>query len=99
MRSTGMGKDYYSILGVGRDATADELKKAYRKNAMKWHPDKNPDNKAQAEKKFQELSEAYQVRTSSKLFELHDRNPTRRVVRQSRDEILTFSYNVHGCYT
>lgn len=62
MRSSAMAKDYYSILGVDRNATADELKKAYRKNAMKWHPDKNPDNKVQAEKKFQELSEAYQVR-------------------------------------
>lgn len=63
MRSTEMGKDYYSILGVDRNATTEELKKAYRKNAMKWHPDKNPENKAQAEKKFQELSEAYQVCT------------------------------------
>lgn len=63
MRSTEMGKDYYSILGVDRDATPEVLKKAYRKNAMKWHPDKNPENKVQAEKKFQELSEAYQVCT------------------------------------
>lgn len=62
MRSSNMGRDYYAILGVDRNATADELKKAYRKNAMKWHPDKNPDNKEQAEKKFQEIAEAYQVR-------------------------------------
>lgn len=56
-----MSKDYYSILGVKSDVTADELKKAYKKAAMKWHPDKNPSNKDFAEKKFQEISEAYQV--------------------------------------
>lgn len=61
MRNRSMGRDYYSILGVNRGASQDEMKKAYRKNAMKWHPDKNPDNKAEAEKKFQEIAEAYQV--------------------------------------
>ena len=56
-----MGKDFYSILGVGKNATDAELKKAYRKLAMKWHPDKNPDNQAEAQAKFQEISEAYDV--------------------------------------
>lgn len=53
-------KDYYKVLGVERTATADQLKKAYRKLAVKYHPDKNPDNK-QAEERFKELSEAYEV--------------------------------------
>ena len=53
-------KDFYELLGVTRNANADELKKAYRKLAMQYHPDKNPGDKA-AEQKFKELSEAYDV--------------------------------------
>ena len=53
-------QDYYSTLGVARDASADDLKKAYRKLAMKYHPDRNPNDK-QAEGKFKELNEAYDV--------------------------------------
>jgi molecular chaperone DnaJ len=55
-----MSDDYYAELGVARDADAATLKKAYRKLAMQYHPDKNPDNKA-AEKKFKDISEAYDV--------------------------------------
>ena len=53
-------RDYYEILGVSKSATADEMKKAYRKLAIKYHPDKNPDDK-QAEEKFKEAAEAYEV--------------------------------------
>jgi curved DNA-binding protein len=53
-------KDYYQILGVERSASADEVRKAYRKLAMKYHPDRNPNDK-QAEEKFKEINEAYQV--------------------------------------
>ncbi|GLU06362.1 hypothetical protein SLE2022_234020 [Rubroshorea leprosula] len=56
-----MGVDYYKILKVDRKATDDDLKKAYRKLAMKWHPDKNPNNKKEAEAKFKQISEAYEV--------------------------------------
>ncbi|GJW93119.1 DnaJ homolog subfamily B member 13-like protein [Tanacetum coccineum] len=56
-----MGVDYYKILGVDKGAKDDDLKKAYRKLAMKWHPDKNPNNKKDAEAKFKQISEAYDV--------------------------------------
>jgi molecular chaperone DnaJ len=55
-----MDNDYYGILGVKRDAAADEIKKAYRKLALKFHPDRNPEDKA-AEDKFKEAAEAYEV--------------------------------------
>jgi molecular chaperone DnaJ len=53
-------RDYYEILGVARDADAEAMKRAFRKAAMKWHPDRNPNNK-EAEQKFKELNEAYDV--------------------------------------
>lgn len=53
-------KDYYEVLGIGRNASTSEIKKQYRKVALKYHPDKNPGNK-EAEEKFKELSEAYHV--------------------------------------
>ena len=53
-------KDYYKILGVKKDATQDEIKKAFRKLSVKWHPDKNQGNK-EAEGKFKEIVEAYEI--------------------------------------
>lgn len=53
-------KDYYKVLGVDKKASHEEIKKAYRKLAVKYHPDKNPDNKA-AEERFKDISEAYEV--------------------------------------
>lgn len=53
--------DYYKVLGVDKGADDDAIKKAYRKQALKWHPDRNPDNKEGADKKFKQLSEAYEV--------------------------------------
>lgn len=53
--------DYYEILGVNRDASNEDLKKAFRRLAMKYHPDRNPENREEAERKFKELGEAYSV--------------------------------------
>lgn len=61
----GMGVDYYNILKVNRNANDDDLKKSYRRLAMRWHPDKNPTNKAEAEAIFKQISEAYDVSTLS----------------------------------
>ena len=54
-------KDYYNILGVNKSSNKEEIKIAYKKLALKYHPDKNIDNKAEAENKFKEISEAYEV--------------------------------------
>ena len=53
--------DYYKILGVKKDSTEGEIKKAYRKLALKWHPDKNPNNREEAEEQFKKINEAYSV--------------------------------------
>lgn len=66
-------KDYYEILGVSRGAEEDEIRKAYRKLALKYHPDRNKDNKTEAEKKFKQLNEAYQVLSDRKKREQYDR--------------------------
>jgi len=67
-----MGKNYYKILGVERNATADQIKKAYRKLAMKWHPDRNTTNKQEAESKFKEIGEAYSILSDDKKRKQYD---------------------------
>lgn len=65
-----MGKDYYKTLGISKGATDEDIKKAYRKQALKWHPDKN--KSAAAEEKFKEIAEAYEVLSDPKKREIYD---------------------------
>ena len=64
-------RDFYEILGVNKSANEEEIKKAYRKLAIKYHPDKNPDNKA-AEEKFKEAAEAYEVLSNAEKRQRYD---------------------------
>lgn len=72
MPSNRGGKDYYAILGVPRDADDDAIKQAYKKNALKHHPDRNIDKKEEAERKFKELAEAYEVLSDKQKRTIYD---------------------------
>jgi molecular chaperone DnaJ len=65
-------RDYYEVLGVTRTASVDEIKAAYRKCALKWHPDRHPQDKAEAEVKFRESTEAYSVLSDSQKRQIYD---------------------------
>ncbi|HPR59874.1 MAG TPA: DnaJ domain-containing protein, partial [Prolixibacteraceae bacterium] len=64
-------RDYYEVLGVNKNASADEIKKAYRKKAIQFHPDKNPGDK-EAEEKFKEAAEAYEVLSNAEKKQRYD---------------------------
>jgi len=66
-------RDYYEVLGVAKTASEEELKKAYRRLAMKFHPDRNPDNK-EAEEKFKEANEAYEILSNADKRAAYDRH-------------------------
>lgn len=80
-------KDYYSILGVTRDASGDEIKKAFRRLAMRYHPDRNPDDSIEAGEKFKEINEAYEVLGNNEQRRHYDRMISR--TRRHRTVIMT----------
>lgn len=71
-----MAKDYYSTLGVEKSASQEEIKKAFRQLARKWHPDANPNNKDLAEEKFKEIGEAYEVLSDESKRRMYDQTGT-----------------------
>ncbi len=68
----GTQRDFYEVLGVSRTAAVEEIKSAYRKAALKWHPDRNPENKAESEVKFRECTEAYSVLSDPQKKQIYD---------------------------
>src|SRR2546427_3334883 len=68
----GNQRDYYEVLGVTRTAAVEEIKAAYRKAALKWHPDRNPENKSESEVKFRECTEAYSVLSDAQKRQIYD---------------------------
>ena len=92
-----MGKDYYAVLGLNKGATEDELKKAYRKMALKYHPDKN--KSSGAEEKFKEVAEAYEVLSDKKkrdIYDKHGEDGLKGSVPRSPGEGSSYTYAFHG---
>ncbi|GFZ12893.1 DNAJ heat shock family protein [Actinidia rufa] len=83
-----MGVDYYKILQVDRNASDEDLKKSYRKLAMKWHPDKNPNNKKDAEAKFKQISEAYEYPGGATFFSTGEGPTTFRFNPRNANDIF-----------
>lgn len=88
-----MSDDYYEILGVPRTATEDDIRKGYRRQALRWHPDKNPDNKEEAEERFKLVSEAYEVLSNKDKREIYDRYGKEGLSTNPRNEGGEFAAN------
>src|SRR5579864_7716931 len=70
--SKGSQRDFYEVLGVARTSSVEEIKSSYRNAALKWHPDRNPENKEEAEVKFRECTEAYSVLSDPEKRQIYD---------------------------
>ena len=80
--------DYYSVLGLDKNASTEDIKRSFKKLAKRWHPDKNPNSAEEATRKFKEVSEAYKVLVDEEKRRIYDtrdkRNPQARVNSVSR---------------
>ena len=87
-------KNYYNILGVNKSSNKEEIKSAYKKLALKYHPDKNIDNKEEAENKFKEISEAYEVLSDEQKKQNYD-NGQNIIIQNNPFDIFktTFNFN------
>mmetsp|Transcript_12826 Transcript_12826/g.19463 ORF Transcript_12826/g.19463 Transcript_12826/m.19463 type:complete len:228 (-) Transcript_12826:218-901(-) len=85
--------DYYAVLGVDKDADDKTIKKAYRKLALKWHPDKNPDNIEAAEEKFKEIAQAYEILSDPKKRKAYDHGGIDEVFTDFGDIFAHFNAN------
>lgn len=95
--ATPVDTEYYDLLGISTDATAVDIKKAYRKLAVKYHPDKNPDDPQGASEKFQKISEAYQVLGDEKLRSQYDQfGKEKAVPEQGFTDAYDFFTNLFG---
>ncbi|XP_023791112.1 dnaJ homolog subfamily B member 8 [Cyanistes caeruleus] len=84
--------DYYKVLELQKDASQDVIKKSYHKLALKWHPDKNPKNKEEAEKKFKEIVEAYEILSDPQKRSLYDKSVEESRARRERAAAAFNSY-------
>ncbi len=78
------GEDYYKLMGLKRDATDDQIKKAFKKLAIRYHPDKNQDNPEAAKKKFQEIANAYETLSDPEKRRVYDQLGEEGVKRQAQ---------------
>lgn len=85
------GKSYYEVLELTKSASEVDIKKSYRKLALKWHPDKNPNNVKEAEMRFKIICEAYEVLSDSKfknIFDLYNNKKTINLLKMRSEKFM-----------